>query len=50
LPEPEAARMLSYSPRLDIEPSARLIILAFMAYLRLAVFLGTRFILISIST
>jgi len=33
LPEPEAARMLSYSPRLDMEPSARLIILAFMDYL-----------------
>jgi hypothetical protein len=25
--------MLSYSPRLDMEPSLRLIILAFMAYL-----------------
>jgi len=30
LPEPEAARMLSYSPRLDMEPSARLIILVFI--------------------
>ncbi len=34
LPEPLAARMLSHIPRLDMEPSARLIILAFMAYLR----------------
>jgi hypothetical protein len=34
LPEPEAARMLSHMPRLDTEPSARLIILAFMVYLR----------------
>jgi len=33
-PEPAAARMLSHMPRLDMEPSARLIILAFMAYLR----------------
>jgi hypothetical protein len=50
LPEPEAARMLSYSPRLDMEPSARLIILAFMVYLRFAAFLGARLILISTST
>jgi len=30
LPEPAAARILSYSPRLDMEPSARLIILVFI--------------------